>query len=434
MSSFNLAIHVVPKIQSTYGLQVTVKSAYAQRLSEDRPGEVWCDMARHFAVPQLFRQMPNALMKRYCARHELFGDLDFEKMKQRSVEALVNAWEKLPGDHRRALEPQLREIFDLSSQKGTLAIIDEARWQVTREKSSDAGLVAKLSMMTSHFERAMTVFLDHPHLWKGATRFFRADSLSRWKKRSGFPKKDACLDRKIRPVFAADIGKWFRESQGRGRHCIVEVLRRGDRDYFFAYPEDFADQSLEYVDAQLKPRVNNPAFEVVFVWVQKEGALEVNTKGGPKVIAAMQELFARHILKLGALPPLPKNKKEYELGALKRAGFSFVFQSTDGIEDIWVRRLRYSSLSQEGDQVTFEADTDRNRMGVHDLIKRLNPVMPPDRWYISEARITARFEAHGDEPAKTRTFDLSHDSCSLKHDELGLKLHAVLAASKIESA
>lgn len=377
--------------------------------------------------------MPNALLKRYFARHELFGDLDFEKMKQRSVEALVDAWERLPSEQRRALEPQLREIFELASQKGTLAIIDEAKWQVRQGRAPDAELVAKLSGMASHFERAMTVLLDHPNLWKGATRFFRADSLSRWKKRSGFPRKAASLDRQIRPIFAADIGKWFRESQGRGRHCIVEVLRRDDRDYFFAYPEDFADQSLEYVNSQLKPRANNPAFEVVFVWRQKEGSLEVNTKGGPKVVAAMQELFARHILKLDTLPPIPKHKQEYELQALKRPGFSFVFQPTDGIEDVWVRRLRYTSLSQEGDQVTFEADTDKNHKAVHDLIKRLNPLMPPDQWYISEARISARFAPQGDQPAKTRTFDLSHDSCSLKHDELGLRLHAVLSASKIES-
>jgi len=427
--------HIVPRIRSTYYQQVTVKSLYVQRLREGRRDEGSAqDMSRNFAVPQFFRQMPNQLLQRYFARHGLFNDLDFQKMKQRSVEPLVAAWEALPEDRRRALEPQLREIFDLASQKGTLAIIDEAKWQVAQGKSLDVGLVDKLSKMKSHFERAMTVFLDHPNFWKGATRFYRADSLSRWKKRSGFPSTAACLDREIRPVFAAEIGRWFRESQGRGRQCIVEVLRRDDRDYFFAYPEDFADQSLEYVNTQLKPRANNPAFEVVFVWLQKEGALEVNTKGGPKVIAAMQELFARHILKLDGLPPIPKNRKEYELGALKRPAFSFVFQPTDGIEEVWVRRLRYSSCSRDGDRVTFEAATDENRNGVHDLIKRLNPIMPADQWYISEATISARFAPDGDRPAKTMTFHLTHDTCSLKHDELGLRLHAVLAASKIEAA
>jgi len=377
--------------------------------------------------------MPNELLQRYFAHHGLFDDLDFKKMREREVEALVDAWEKLPGDKRRALEPQLREVFDLASQKGTLAIIDEAKWQASKGETANAALVDKLANMKSHFERAMTVFLDHSDFWKGATRFYRADSLSRWKKRSGFPTKAACLDRSVRPAFAADIGKWFRESQGRGRHCVVEVFRRDDRDYFFAYPEDFADQSLEYVNTQLKPRAHNPAFEVVFVWLQKEGSLEVNTKGGPKVLAAMQEIFARHILKLKALPPVPKNKNEYELEALKKPAFSFVFKPTDGIEEIWVRRLRYSSLNQEGDRVTFEADTDADRKGVHDLIKRLNPVMPSDQWYISEATIAARLNTNGDKRAKVVNFVVTQDSCSLKHDEAGLKLHDVLAASKIES-
>jgi len=395
---------------------------------------MWCDMVRSFAVPQFFRQMPNLLLQRYFTHHGLLAGFDFKTMRERSVETLMDAWEKLPRDRRRTLEPQLREIFDLASQKGTLAIIDEAKWQVSHGKSPDAVLVDKLSKMKSHFERAMTVFLDHPGLWKGATHFYRADALSRWKKRSGLPTKPACLDREIRPVFAAEIGRWFIESQGRGRQCLVDVFRRDDRDYFFAYPEDFADQSLEYVNAQLKPRAHNPAFEVVFVWLEKEGSLEVNTKGGPKVLAAMQELFARHILKLDALPPLPRNKKEYELEALKRPAFSFVFHPTDGIEQMWVRRLRYSSRSQAGDQVTFEANTDQNQKGVHDLIRRLNPAMPLDQWYVSEASISARFAPNGDKPARTKTFNVTHDSCSLEHDEFGLKLHAVLAASKIETA
>lgn len=390
-------------------------------------------MARHFSVPQFFRQMPNKLLDRYFASHGLFRDLDFEKMKERDIAKLVDAWEQLPEEKRRELEPQLREIFDLASQRGTLAIVDEAKWRASKQKA-DPALVDKLANMMSHVERAMTVFLDHPDFWKGAMRFYRADTLSRWKKRSGFPTKPACLDRSVRPVLAADIGKWFRESQGRGRNCVVEVFRRDDRDYFFAYPEDFADQSLEYVKTQLKPRAHNPAFEVVFVWLQKEGSLEVNTKGGPKVLAAMQEIFARHILKLNALPPIPKNKNEYELEVLKNPTFSFVFQPTDGIEEIWVRRLRYSSLAREGDRVTFEADTDENRKGVYDLIKRMNIVLPADHWYVSEATISARFAAVGDKPGKLMTFIVTPpDSCTLKHDEAGLKLHAVLAASKIET-
>ena len=45
----------------------------------------------------------------------------------------MDAWEALPEEQRRMLESQLREIFDLASQKGTLAIISEATWQCRRQ-------------------------------------------------------------------------------------------------------------------------------------------------------------------------------------------------------------------------------------------------------------------------------------------------------------
>lgn len=388
-------------------------------------------MVRTFAVPQFFRQMPNALLKRFFAECEPINKIDFEKMPESKPDVLLKAWEALPAVARQKLEPKLREIFDLASSKGVIAITDESKFKIP-EPEEQAAFVEALAKMKNHHERAMTVFLDFPEIWSIARHFWRADSLRYWRVRRGFPRKAASQNHADRRAFEADIGQWFRKNQACGRLCTVEVYRRDDRDYFFAYPEDFADETTEYVDDKLDRRAHNPAFEVLFVWREKEGALDINCRGDKKVLEAMQEIFAKRILKLSALPRNPA-KSAFELDGLKDRNFQFVYDAGQGIEAVWVRRLRFSSLSRYSDRITFEADTASNRFAVYDLIKQANLAIPMNRLQIAQAFLSARFAATADKPAWTTSFTVTApNSTNLKHDPDGLKLRAMLSASGIE--
>lgn len=44
---------------------------------------------------------------------------------------------------------------------------------------------------------------------------------------------------------AKAISQFFRSKEGRSRNCKVEVYRRDNKDYFFAYPEDFGQSDIE---------------------------------------------------------------------------------------------------------------------------------------------------------------------------------------------
>jgi len=65
-------------------------------------------------------------------------------------------------------------------EKGSLAIIDESRWQLGETPEAFTPFVEMLSALSNHFERAIVTFLDHQDFWKGATH---ADTLSNWRKR-----------------------------------------------------------------------------------------------------------------------------------------------------------------------------------------------------------------------------------------------------------
>ena len=58
------------------------------------------------------------------------------------------------------------------------------------------------------------------------------------------------------------IRTYFHRSEGRGKHCLVESCRRGELDYFFAYPEEYSQQQIEWVKGRFDQRPHNPTFEV----------------------------------------------------------------------------------------------------------------------------------------------------------------------------
>jgi hypothetical protein len=390
-------------------------------------------MTRHYSTKEFFRQMPNALLARYFQARGLFGDIDFTRMKETKPDELFAAWLYLPGRLRNEMDAEFRDIFELSCEKGFRAIIDEAEWHLANEPEARSRLVEKLAALANHFERAMVTFLDHNQFWKGATRFYHADTLPYWRKRKNLPHQPAVVDDASLRELASLIRNYFHHTEGRGNNCVVEPFRRGDLDYFFAYPEDYSQQSIEWVNGELGCRPHNPAFEVIYVYSQKEGSLDLNFRGSYKAIEPLQGMFATAILKLVELPPDPKDERVYDLNPLCQKGFDFVFDVGSGIQDVVVRKLRLSSKGKKGDRITLEADANSNPDAVYELLDKVGKCLPLHLYYLTQVELAASIAVAADEPPKSVTIRITYpNSCSLKYDELNLKLRDMLHASGIE--
>ena len=111
-------------------------------------------------------------------------------------------------------------------------------------------------------------FLDHAPFWKGATHFYHADTLPYWRKRKHLLHQPAAVHEDGRRELADQIRTYFHHAEGRGKNCVVEAFRRGELDYFFAYPEDYSQQSIEWVNGEFGRRPHNPAFEVIYAYSQ----------------------------------------------------------------------------------------------------------------------------------------------------------------------
>ena len=390
-------------------------------------------MARHYSTKSFFRQMPNALLARYFADRGLFGDLDFAAMKETKPDELFAAWLDLPEEQRKPMDAEFQDIFELSCEKGFRAIIDEARWQMQAVPDVLTGFIETLSALPDHYHRAMVTYLDHKECWKGATRFYHADTLPYWRKRKNMGHKPAAIDDASIEKLAAQIRNYFHRTEGRGNNCVVEPFLRGDLDYFFAYPEDYSQQSIEWMDGEFGRRPHNPAFEVIFVYSQKEGTLDLNFRGAKKAVEPLQGMFATTVLKLDELPPDPRDERIYDLDQLGKQDFDFVYGVGSGIEDVAVRKLRLSSRFNKGERITLEADTTGNPDAIYDLLEKIGKSTPLHLYNVTQVEIVASVITNADKPPKTVPIRITYpNSCSLKYDELGMKLRDMLEASGIE--
>lgn len=389
-------------------------------------------MSKQYTIREFFRQMPNAMLGRYFDAQGHAHGLDLTTLPEAKPEPWLAVWEKVSNASRPDMEADFRDIFSMSSEKGAAAIYDELLWQMNEQPGAAQAIVDKLASLANHFERTMVVFLDHKACWRGATRFNHADTLTSWRKRKGLPKLDASVDDGSIKQLSDLIGKYFQRTEGRGKHCVVEPYRRGERDYFFAYPEDHSQRTVEWVDGQFSPRPHNPAFEVVFVYSKVDGWLDISCKGPQKTLEAMQGIFGEAILKLDELPPDPADPRVYDLAPLAQISFEFNYTPASGIERVEVKKIRLSSLARKGERITLEANTKENKDAVHVLLDAVKKALPLHLYSVDQVEMTAHMRISQDK-LKKLNFRITHpNSCSLKHDELADKVRDMLGASGIE--
>ena len=390
-------------------------------------------MARHYSTKDFFRQIPNALLQRYFVAHGLFSEIDFSALSETKPDILFSHWLNLTESQRNSMDAEFRDIFELSCEKGFKAIIDEAQWHLRDDQNGLAALIKELAGLANHFERAMVTYLDHHRYWKGATRFYHADTLPYWRKRNHMRNNPAVVDPDSINELANLIRNYFHHTEGRGNNCVVEPFRRGSLDYFFAYPEDYSQQSIEWVNGTFDKRPHNPAFEVVFVYSQKEGSLDLNFRGSSKAVEPLQSMFAQAILKLDELPPNPKDTRVYDLSPLLKKNFEFTYALGSGIEQVAVQKLRLSSRIKKGDRITLEADTTDNRNAVYELMEKMKSALPMHMYNITQAELSVTLSANGDKAPKVVKVRITHpNSCSLKYEEIDLKLRDMLSTSGLE--
>jgi hypothetical protein len=144
-------------------------------------------------------------------------------------------------------------------------------------------------------------------------------------------------------------------------------------------------------------------------------------------------MFATAILGLPELPPDPSDNSVYDLIPLRERSFQFVYDPASGILGVAVKKLRFSSMAVKGDRITLEADATARRDAIYDLMDEVGKSVRLRTYNVTQVELAATVAVDTKKPPKSVTVRITHpNSCSLKYDDVDLRLRQMLVDSGIE--
>jgi hypothetical protein len=394
-------------------------------------------MARHYSPRDFLRLAPNALLARYFHQRKLLTDLDIRALPETEVDPIFVAWMALPPEQAAEVNSDFELVTALADEQGVQAILDEADYH-------HLDLTDAFESMPGFFDKALWTFLEHRGVAEIAHRFCEAERFpaSYWvRRREGVLGTEPRDDADARAKLGEALASYFRLKQGRGRECLVEVYRRGTKLYYFAFPEDYAQTSLEYTGTKkLERRAHRPIFELVFVCDPQLGTLDTFLRGRKEARLEIETIFSRVILG-GELDPWTDDRL-YNLNAFKLRSLKFVYDPASAIQDVRVKLLRLSLIGGGSRRVVVEADPSADRGAVYDLLEELFDCsddgsrgrLPLALANVTRVGVLVSFSPGGRRGRHTKTFYLTYpNGCTLGHDGRDAVLRQMLIDSTIET-
>jgi len=280
-------------------------------------------MARDFSPISFFQRTPNVLLGRYFQdRHGILKEIAFAQLDEAGSTAAIifEAFSGLREPQQARIEAECQDIESMAHQAGVTALIDEAT-----DFHKNADFPHAINQQDSFHGKVMWAFLEHPNYWKGATSNLYAENIpdSSWKKRNDLPRLPPHVKQEDTEQLEDALSHYFTKKEGRGRHCQVNVFRKGNQERFFANLSDFGQADPEWEGDRLNARARLPSFEIIFVYTQSAGSLDIHAPGNTKYVDDLAQIFAEAILKLGELDPFTKDNQVYKLDRLGNRTFDF---------------------------------------------------------------------------------------------------------------
>jgi hypothetical protein len=388
-------------------------------------------MAYDFDIRHFLRRAPKPWLRRYFDRAGVLSHIDWASIKVRNIDLLIEGLGDIDEDLMGRIVQDFREIELLSTPAGKVQIIDESVFHGKQHEVS-----VRLTELAGFYECAFWTFFEQPECWRGAVSFADADTKPRrqWRKRINLPALGRSTTAADGKALGAAIVAMFRQKEGRGEYCVVEQYRRGEKEYYFAYPQDHRQVAIEYTKGEMTKRPHRPAFEIIFIHDDSHRTLSIWHQGKRERTVDLQLAFANAILWQEISRESPRDDRVYDFKVFLDPDFVFVPHPELGIKSAEVRQIGMRILGSEQYTISVALGAKTPSHILQGPLRTLAGNVNPSMVRITRVKIRVAFDPGPDaRPPKTCQFDLTWpNSCNLPNDSHGLLIQRMLVAHGIE--
>ena len=389
-------------------------------------------MAKELDIRRFFMRAPHKWLHRYFDTRQVLNGIDWDAVSVRKVDPIALAFSGLPEDVQSEMINDFRDIALLSTTLGKVQLIDEAGFWGEAE-----GLGEIFEDLEDPGACAFWTFFEKPKVWKGAVFLANADDKPKrpWKTRINMPVLGCLPTHEDGAHLATAISKLFMHSEGRGKYCAMHQIRRGDLEYYFAYPQSHRKTAIEYErDGELTKRPHNPAFEIIFVHDDANRTLSIWHDGSMDRVRELQVAFANSVLGKSIDRRSPKDDRVYDLSHFENRDLTLNVSSVLGIERITVCKLRLDIKGPNPHKVSIKLEQGCAPSVLYDRLDDLSAKIPKSLRQISQVGFQVNFELEqGETKKRTKYFEITEpNSCSLSMKGRDQLIRRFLADNRIE--
>jgi hypothetical protein len=356
---------------------------------------------------------PPTILKQYFKKKHHLPDYDWQK--EIDIENLCETILRCP--KAKEIEYDFRTIHQWADDRGIDNLIEEARSPIHGRLE----IGEELGRLENEHERAMTVFIKYPEVFRWALEMASWEQ-QKGKKHHYVGTKLPCdgTNKDVRNALGNAIAEYYKK-QSKGSRCEVEYYTRGNpaRHFFFANPEDSVKGFRIYNEKnKIVRQTYRPIFQVVFEYNPQDSDVAIHVRG-TKAKAKMYEIFCTKAL--GFKKPPNAETEVFDLSCLKNPDFRFTEDETMPVESITLKMIMLELKGGQNRRVTLEAEPYRKdtRQVEHMITKTMTAYgLNPEDIFVRKAKIEIKFKRINLQKIRPITFTIGDPQYSdLAEDE-----------------
>lgn len=351
------------------------------------------------------RCVKNELIAALLEHHVPNNDIDMASRKETDVQSTYEAIKALPNETRIKIENDLRNVAIMADKKHLKFLQESLLFEDIEFPESTKTHIT--------YNKAMWALLNHPDIFHHALQNSFAYTQPRhWHKfpykAHATPKTDEATCQKL----SDKIKDLLHRLDGRAEQCKVQHHQFQDYHYMIAYPSDYPETLPEWkADNTFDLSQHKLAFTIIFVFHEASASVDIYAEEQISVIRSLYTIWAKEVLGINA--EAPRNNKSFNLSPFTNAEHQLIFPPESPLQSLTVYKISFVPRHNHEASYMIDVDVSDNKKALYEELRAKNL----DISRIKRLGIEATIQSNASDTTKTKRFEISGTSCTLKHDD-----------------